>query len=152
MVDFSELLMSPPGRLVLASLLGAAIGVEREWRRHGEGLRSCSLVAMATCTFAYLGITYGGNSPGAPLGAIIQGVGFLGAGVIMHEGARVGGLATAATFLSVAAVGALAGVGEIGFSLTMAGMTFAAHLLLRPISRLIARIAPPFEPPSEHSR
>jgi putative Mg2+ transporter-C (MgtC) family protein len=47
---------------------------------------------------------YGGSSPGATLGAIATGVGFLGAGVIMHQHTHIMGLSTAATFWSVAAM------------------------------------------------
>ena len=72
--------------VLAAALLGAAIGAEREWRRHPGSLRSCVLVATAACVFARVAVDFGGNNPGAALGAIATGIGFLGGGVILREG------------------------------------------------------------------
>jgi putative Mg2+ transporter-C (MgtC) family protein len=96
----------------VAALLGAAIGAEREWRRHPDGLRSGALVASAASVFAQIALAFGGTNPGPALGAIATGVGFLGAGVIVRHGSQVRGLSTAATFWAVAAVGTAAGVQE----------------------------------------
>src|ERR1700744_165656 len=90
--------------IIVAALLGAAIGAEREWRRHPGGLRSGALVAAAAAVFAQISLTFGGNNPGAGFGAIATGVGFLGAGVILRHGNRVRGLSTAATFWAIAAI------------------------------------------------
>src|SRR3954469_12763720 len=106
--------------VLLAFALGAAIGAEREWRRHPGGLRSCALVAAAACAFARIAVAHGGSNPGAALGAIATGVGFLGAGVILHRGMTVRGLSTAATFWAVAAMGTAAGGEEFGLALGLA--------------------------------
>ena len=129
--------------VLVAALLGAAIGAEREWRRHPGGLRSCVLVATAACVFARIAILHGGNNPGAALGAIATGVGFLGAGVIMLREAVVRGLSTAATFWAVAAIGTAAGVLEFTMALTLTLVVFFAHSLLRALSGWIERRAPP---------
>jgi putative Mg2+ transporter-C (MgtC) family protein len=84
--------------VLIVALLGAAIGAEREWRRHPGGLRSAALVAGASAAFAAIAEGHGGGSPGAALGAIVTGIGFLGAGVIFRHGATVRGLSNAATF------------------------------------------------------
>src|ERR1700688_1698492 len=128
---------------VIAAALGAAIGAEREWRRHPGGLRSCALVAAASCVFARIAITYGGGNPGAALGAIASGIGFLGAGVILRQGPHVRGLATAATFWAVAAIGTAAGVLEYAQALALTVVVFFAHVALRPLSGWIERVAPP---------
>jgi putative Mg2+ transporter-C (MgtC) family protein len=128
---------------LLAACLGAAIGAEREWRRHPGGLRSCALVSAAACVFAIMAVKHGATNPGAALGAIASGIGFLGAGVIMHEGDHVRGLSTAATFWAVAAVGAAAGLLDYGMALGLTVVVFFAHLLLRPLSSWIERRAPP---------
>jgi putative Mg2+ transporter-C (MgtC) family protein len=128
---------------LLAALLGAAIGAEREWRRHPGGLRSCALVSSAACVFAIIVVRHGENSVGAGLGAIASGVGFLGAGVIIHEGAQVRGLSTAATFWAVAAIGAAAGLSEYHMAFGLTVIVFFAHVLLRPLSAWIERGAPP---------
>ncbi|MBC7636178.1 MAG: MgtC/SapB family protein [Acetobacteraceae bacterium] len=132
--------------LMIAGALGAAIGAEREWRRHPGGLRSCTLVSAAASVFAHLAIAYGGGNPGAALGAIATGVGFLCAGVIMHLGAQVRGLSTAATFWAVAAVGMAAGLGEFGLAVGLTLIVFFAHLGLRSASAWIERVAPPEDP------
>ena len=129
--------------IAVAALLGAAIGAEREWRRHPGGLRSCPLVAAAACLFARIAITYGGGSPGAALGAIATGIGFLGAGVILRHGAQVRGLSTAATFWAVAAIGTAAGVREYGQAVGLTAVVFFAHVALRSLSGWIERVAPP---------
>jgi putative Mg2+ transporter-C (MgtC) family protein len=128
---------------VIAACLGAAIGAEREWRRHPGGLRSCALVAAAACVFAQIAIAYGGGNPGAALGAIATGIGFLGAGVILREGTHVRGLSTAATFWAVAAIGTAAGVLEYTQALGLTVVVFFAHVVLRPLSGWIDKVAPP---------
>jgi putative Mg2+ transporter-C (MgtC) family protein len=129
--------------MLLAAGLGAAIGAEREWRRHPGGLRSCALVSSAACVFAIVAVRHGGSNPGATLGAIASGVGFLGAGVIMHEGNQVRGLSTAATFWAVAAIGTAAGVLDDVLAVGLTLVVFFAHVLLRPLSAWIERRAPP---------
>jgi putative Mg2+ transporter-C (MgtC) family protein len=123
--------------ILIAALLGGAIGAEREWRRHPGGLRSSALVAAAASVFARVAVVYGGTNPGA---------GFLGAGVIMHEGTQVRGLSTAATFWAVAAIGAAAGVYEYAQAITLTVVVFFAHVALRSLSAWIERKAPPEDP------
>ncbi len=128
---------------LVAALLGAAIGAEREWRRHPGGLRSCALVAAAACVFARIAVAHGQGNPAAGVGAIASGVGFLGAGVIMHEGAHVRGLSTAATFWAVAAIGTASGLLEYGMAVTLAVVVLFAHVALRRLSLWIDTVAPP---------
>src|SRR3954465_4624633 len=120
--------------VLLGFLLGAAIGAEREWRRHPGGLRSCALVAAAACVFARIAVAHGGSNPGAALGAVATGVGFLGAGVILRRGMTVRGLSTAATFWAVAAMGTATGVAEFGLALGLTALVLCAHVLLRRLS------------------
>jgi putative Mg2+ transporter-C (MgtC) family protein len=129
--------------VLIAAFLGAAIGAEREWRRHPGGLRSCALVASAAAVFARICAAHGMNNPAAGFGAIASGVGFLGAGVIMHTGPQVRGLSTAATFWAVAAIGAASGIFEYGLAMTLTLVVFFAHVALRPLSAWIERVAPP---------
>jgi putative Mg2+ transporter-C (MgtC) family protein len=129
--------------VLIAAMLGAAIGAEREWRRHPGGLRSSALVASAAAVFARICDAHGMSNPAAGYGAIATGVGFLGAGVIMHTGPQVRGLSTAATFWAVAAIGAAAGIFEYGMAVTLTFVVFFAHVALRPLSAWIERVAPP---------
>lgn len=130
---------------LVAALLGAAIGAEREWRRHPGGLRSCALVSAAACVFARIAVAHGGSNPGAALAAIATGVGFLGAGVILRQGGEVRGLSTAATFWAVAAIGTAAGLVEYGLAVGLTIIVFFAHIALRPLSGWIERVAPPLD-------
>jgi putative Mg2+ transporter-C (MgtC) family protein len=136
---FSENVLATLG----AALLGGVIGAEREWRRHPGGLRSCALVAAAACVFARIAVQHGGSNPGAALGAIATGVGFIGAGVILHRDMHVRGLSTAATFWAVAAIGTAAGLLEYGMALALTAGVFFAHVALRSLSAYIERVAPP---------
>jgi putative Mg2+ transporter-C (MgtC) family protein len=129
--------------ILVAALLGAAIGAEREWRRHPGGLRSCSLVAAAAAVFAQIAVQFGGSNPGAALGAIATGIGFLGAGVILRQGGQVRGLSTAATFWAVAAIGTAAGLAAYGLAVGLTVIVFFAHVALRSLSTWIERVAPP---------
>jgi putative Mg2+ transporter-C (MgtC) family protein len=131
---------------VIAAVLGAAIGAEREWRRHPGGLRSAALVGAAASVFAQIAIGFGGSNPGAALGAIASGIGFLGAGVILRHGNQVRGLSTAATFWAVAAVGTAAGVREYALAVALTAVVLFGHVGLRPLSTWIERRAPPEDP------
>src|SRR6202000_2563902 len=96
--------------LSVAFVLGTAIGFERQWRQRSAGLRTVVLVAVGAAGFADLGYRLNGNAGAASLIAyVVSGIGFLGAGVILKDGATIRGLNTAATIWSSAAVGACAG-------------------------------------------
>lgn len=136
-------LLMPALPVVVAAVLGAAIGAEREWRRHSGGLRSCALVAAAAACFAVVAIEAPGNNPTPALGAIATGVGFLGAGVILRHGGQVRGLSTAATFWAVAAIGTASGLHDYAMACTLTLVVFFAHVALRPLSAWIDRHAPP---------
>jgi putative Mg2+ transporter-C (MgtC) family protein len=137
------LVQQPVFAILVATLLGAAIGAEREWRRHPGGLRSCALVAAASAVFAALAAGHAVGNVGAALGAIATGIGFLGAGVIMRRDTQVRGLATAATFWAVAAMGAAAGLLEYAVAAALAVVVLFAHVALRPLSAWIEKVAPP---------
>ena len=108
-------------RLLLAALLGAAIGFEREWRRHPAGLRTHMLVALASASFAILGIEilhspqFDEDSarldPTRMIEAITAGVAFLAAGTIIFARGRVKGLTTGAGLWLAGAIGLASGLG-----------------------------------------
>jgi putative Mg2+ transporter-C (MgtC) family protein len=124
-----------------AALMGAAIGLERQWHLlHTIGLRTNALVAFGAALFVSLpGLLGGTPGPAHLAGQVATGVGFLGGGVILREGLTVKGMNTAATLWCSAAVGALTGAG-----LPLAGLVgtvgvLAVHLALRPLSDWIDR-------------
>ncbi len=99
-------------RLVLAGLVGALIGFEREYRDNPAGVRTCMFIALGAAFFTVLSYRLGGENDIRIAVGIVSGVGFLGAGVIMREGGRVTGLTTASTVWLVAALGMGLGGGQ----------------------------------------
>jgi putative Mg2+ transporter-C (MgtC) family protein len=102
------------GRLLLAAVLGAAIGIDREYHHRPSGVRTNVLICFGAAMFTFLSaIIAGDNSPnrGQIASNIVQGIGFLGAGLILHNRDRVSGLTSAATVWSVASIGMACGAG-----------------------------------------
>ena len=126
--------------LVEAVGLGAAIGLERQWRQRLAGLRTNTLVALGAATFILFARVLSDDSGVARVGAqVVSGIGFLGAGVIFKEGLNIRGLNTAATLWCSAAVGLLAGAGFPLYGALCAGLVIASNLILRPLVRAINR-------------
>jgi len=86
------------GRAAIALALGAAIGVERQWRQRMAALRTNALVALAAALFVLYGVLLSGT-PGVDetriAAYVVSGVGFLGAGVVLRNGINVRGVNTA---------------------------------------------------------
>lgn len=102
------------GRLLLAAALGCAIGIDREYHHRPSGVRTNVLICFGSAMFTFLSaIIAGDNSPnrGQIASNIVQGIGFLGAGLILHNRDRVSGLTSAATVWAVASIGMACGAG-----------------------------------------
>ena len=102
------------GRLLLAAALGCAIGIDREYHHRPSGVRTNVLICFGAAMFTFLSaIIAGDNSPnrGQIASNIVQGIGFLGAGLILHNRDRVSGLTSAATVWAVASIGMACGAG-----------------------------------------
>ena len=126
--------------LFVAACLGAAIGLERQWRQHLAGLRTNTLVALGAAIFITYSRAASDNEAATRIAAqVVSGIGFLGAGVIFKEGLNVRGLNTAATLWCSAAVGLLAGEGLALYGLTAAVLVIATNVGLRPLVRAINR-------------
>lgn len=106
------------GRLLLAAVLGAVIGVEREIHDHPAGIRTHLLVALGSGLFTVLSIAGfpsvdgGATDPSRVAAQIVTGIGFLGAGAILKYGPTVRGLTTAASLWAAAGIGMAAGAGR----------------------------------------
>jgi len=102
-------------RLALACLLGGIIGLEREVKRRSAGVRTNMLICMGAAFFTLLSAVLAGDaSPnkGQVASNIVQGIGFLGAGLILHSrGSRISGLTSAASVWVVASIGMACGAG-----------------------------------------
>ena len=101
-------------RLLVACLLGGAVGVEREWKGQSAGVRTNLLICMGCAFFTLLSAVLAGDTgtnKGQVASNIVQGIGFLGAGLILHNKNRVSGLASAASIFVVASIGMACGAG-----------------------------------------
>lgn len=101
-------------RLLTACLLGGVIGIERERRHKAAGLRTNLLLCMGCAFFTMLSAVLAGDGnpdKGRVASNIVQGIGFLGAGIILHTRDRVMGLTSAATVFVVASIGMACGAG-----------------------------------------
>lgn len=129
-------------RVALGFSLGCVIGIERQWRAKNAGLRTNALVCLGATLFVIMG-GYSFHGPGADptrvAAQIVSGIGFLGAGVIMKQGATITGLNTAATMWATAAVGALAGGGMYDVAIVGTVAIVLANVLLRPLGHLLDR-------------
>jgi putative Mg2+ transporter-C (MgtC) family protein len=132
--------LTTAARLGAAFGLGGLIGLERQIRQRNAGLRTMVLVSVGTAAFVHLGDRLMGAAGEANVTAyVVTGIGFLGAGVIMKEGAQVRGLNTAATLWSTAAVGAFAGAGLLGEAVAVAAFVLGGNTLLRPLVDYVNR-------------
>ncbi|MBI3507624.1 MAG: MgtC/SapB family protein [Proteobacteria bacterium] len=127
---FDFLMSTDLQRLIVAIVLGMAVGLERELSEKPAGLKTNVLICLGSCLFTMcsLKFPYSPSFIDAHIAAqIVAGVGFLGAGAIMREGEHVTGLTTAATIWLVAAIGLASGMGQY----TLAGASTLGALLVQ---------------------
>jgi putative Mg2+ transporter-C (MgtC) family protein len=122
-----------PLRLVLAAILGGIIGLEREMRDKPAGLRTNILICVGSTLFMSLSARVAqllGGDPTRIAAQIISGIGFLGAGAVLHSHGFVLGLTTAATIWVVAGVGMALGSGMYGVATFVTGMSLVTLYFL----------------------
>ncbi|MEN6357015.1 MAG: MgtC/SapB family protein [Armatimonadota bacterium] len=128
-------------RLIISLLLGAMIGMERETHGRPAGLRTHILVCFGSTLFTLASYQIAGKmyDPARVTAQIVTGVGFLGAGTIIHQGSVIRGLTTAASIWTVAAIGVAAGIG--GDMLYLAAiaslLAFVVLSLIAPLEKLL---------------
>ena len=127
--------------LVLASVLGGAIGMERELSGKPAGFRTNLLICVGAALLTELSVVIGNASNGDPgriAAQIVSGIGFLGAGTIIQARGTVIGLTTAATLWVVSAIGIAVGAGQYVEAVGTTALVLVALLLLGRIeSRII---------------
>lgn len=121
--------------LLLAAGLGAAVGLEREYRGHEAGMRTTALVCSGAALFGLISRDLGDTRIAA---AVVQGIGFLGAGVVFQRGHLVHGITTAATIWVMAAVGLLVG-SHLWLTALLTTGTIVIVLELAPVSDAVLR-------------
>ncbi len=118
-------------KLLTAFILGGVIGFEREIHDKPAGFRTHILVSLASALFTILSLSdvFGDptaitRDPARVAAAILTGMGFLGAGVIISTGGHLKGITTAATLWITAAIGMAAGLGEYGLAIASTLLVF----------------------------
>ena len=138
-----KLLVHPPiarAELMLVALVcGAIIGSERQKHEKPAGLRTLILVCMGSAAFTMAGYAFTSSTgdSGRVAAQIVTGIGFLGAGVILHPRGTISGATTAATIWVTASIGMLAGAGYAGGAV---GLTLLVRFVLGAVSLYEARL------------
>ena len=114
-------------RLGISLVIGGLIGAEREYHGKSAGLRTMIMICVGSALFTMISGRIGGS--GDRIAAnIVNGIGFLGAGIIFRENNRVKGLTTAATVWAVSALGMCVGAGH--YDIALVGFVFILGSLL----------------------
>jgi putative Mg2+ transporter-C (MgtC) family protein len=135
-------------RLGVALLIGGVLGLNRDLHGNPAGLRTLSLVSLGAAIATMISIGHLGqstpldaNATSRVLQGILTGVGFLGAGVILHgRGGHVTGLTTAATIWLCAALGAACGLGYWTIVVTAIVLTIIVLTVGGPLEHLVERL------------
>jgi putative Mg2+ transporter-C (MgtC) family protein len=128
-------------RLLLSALFGTLVGIERQWRHKSAGLKTNALVSVGATAFGLIAlISFGpGSNPTQIAAGVVTGIGFIGAGVIMHRGASVQGINTAATLWAAAGMGLSIGQGSIALAALILASVLILQLSLPTASSFINR-------------
>lgn len=138
-------------RLLLASLLGALIGLEREIHGRPAGFRTHLLVSLGSCLYVITSVEFYrlfgnfsgtgpvGVDPGRVAAQVVAGIGFLGAGAIIREKASIRGLTTAACLWVAAALGLACGVGLFYLAISVTLVALASLLLLKQVENRLPK-------------
>lgn len=148
MPDFDLIMI---GRLLLASLLGALIGLEREIHGRTAGFRTHLLVSLGSALFVivsinfyrvfgnFSGVVAVGVDPGRIAAQVVVGIGFIGAGAIIREKASVRGLTTAACLWVAASIGVACGAGLFMLSIVVTAVSLISLIALKRIEGVLDR-------------
>jgi len=128
-------------QVILATLLGGAIGLERELSGKPAGLRTNILICVGATLFTVLSfkLSLGRGDPARVAAQILPGVGFIGAGTILHARGSITGLTSAATIWVVAAIGMALGAGAYTDAISTAVLVMLILWGLGNLEKLIAR-------------
>lgn len=127
-------------RITAALILSFLIGLERQWRRRAIGLRTNVLVCLGSFLFVSLPFLLKEYEFDFKVAAqVVSGIGFLGAGVILKDGANVKGLNTAATLWCSAAIGVLCASGLVLEAATGTLLVLLSNIVLRAITRKLVK-------------
>ncbi len=123
-----------------AFIIGAVIGLEREFRSKPAGFRTMIFICVGSCLYTILSKESNTVSPDRIASNIVTGIGFIGAGVIFKEGISVNGLTTAALIWITAALGMAIGYHNYPLAIVVSSMVVIALFVLEPVQRFINRL------------
>src|SRR3989344_1246987 len=128
-------------RLTAATLLSGIIGIERQLHHKPAGFRTNGLVGLGSAVMTIVGITAAKDMPGVDptriASIVVQGIGFLGAGLIIQSSGAVRGLTTAATLWVVAGIGIACGFGMWQVALLAAALVLVLLVIFDPLDAKI---------------
>jgi putative Mg2+ transporter-C (MgtC) family protein len=125
------------GQILVAFIIGAIIGIEREFRSKPAGFRTMILICVGSCLYTILSKESNEVSPDRIASNIVTGIGFIGAGVIFKEGISVNGLTTAALIWVTAAIGMAIGYHNYPLVVLVSAIVVITLFVLEPVQRFI---------------
>lgn len=125
------------GQVLFAFIIGAIIGLEREFRSKPAGFRTMILICVGSCLYTILSKEVDSGSTDRIASNIVTGIGFIGAGVIFKEGISVNGLTTAALIWITAALGMAIGYHNYPLTIVVSAMVVIVLFILEPVQRFI---------------
>ncbi len=130
-------------RIGAALLAGLFIGIEREIHNKNAGLKTNALVSLGSAVFVLTSLTFAGDDyvdTTRVIGQVVTGIGFIGAGVILHKGTIVRGLTTAATVWCSAGAGCLAAIGQYAELSILVAVIVFVNVVFNPVDKFIAKL------------
>lgn len=129
-------------KILLALVLGGALGMERQYHDKPAGFATNCLICLGATLFTVLSLVMGnaGGDPGRIAAQIVTGVGFIGAGSILRDGNKVSGITTAANVWLVAAIGMAIGYEQYIWAASCAAVILLVQLGLRQTLRILESI------------
>ena len=124
-------------QVTFAFIIGAVIGIEREFRSKPAGFRTMIIICVGSCLYTILSKEASPNSPDRIASNIVTGIGFIGAGVIFKEGITVNGLTTAALIWITAALGMAIGYHNYPLAIVVSAIVVIVLFVLEPVQRFI---------------
>jgi len=140
----TEPFLSYLSRLVVALLIGGAIGLEREFRGKPAGMRTNMLICVGSCLIMIISIEIARSAvqtsdPGRIAAQVVTGIGFLGAGTIIRSRFHIVGLTTAATIWALSAIGLAVGAGYLPLAAVTALLITATLIFIGYIENQFER-------------
>lgn len=129
-------------RIGAALLAGLFIGFEREIHNKNAGLKTNALVSLGAAVFVLTSLAFSGDDyvdTTRVIGQVVTGIGFIGAGVILHKGTVVRGLTTAATVWCSAGAGCLAAIGQYEELAVLTAVIVFINVAFGPVDRYLKK-------------